>query len=95
MSIEFTEKILINENKIDEYFISARDALFQTGIPYFSSNIKDKSDFKNCSFFPFTLIPSPFLRNEYELAIKVQLEWNNLMMKFSSDSEIINEALKE
>ncbi|RNA33549.1 glutathione synthetase isoform X2 [Brachionus plicatilis] len=95
MSQRIGKKILLDENNLEEYIISARDALFRTGVPYFTSNSKENKKFCQCSFLPLTLIPSPFPRNEFDLAIKLQLEWNNLMIKFSSNTKLIYDALKD
>ncbi|CAF0826520.1 unnamed protein product [Brachionus calyciflorus] len=89
------KSIEIDETKLDEYILCARDACFRTGLPYFSSNNKTDKDFYKLEFLPFTLVPSPFPRRELDFAIKIQNAWNILLMKCSNNLNLIYEALKE
>ena len=55
---------------------------------------KDQFDRDALHFAPFCLFPSPFPRDEYENAIKLQPVINELMHKVAHDYNFLKESLK-
>ena len=109
--------ININEEKLDEYVIDAKDASFFTGnysdylsftysitpvliffiligLALFCSKKKDSPKYDEASFRCFTLLPSPFPKNEFEFAVNLQKHWNSLFHKYSNNPKLIYEGLK-
>ena len=94
MSIHL-RSIEVDESKLDEYVLHARDAAFSAGLAFFASKHKTEPDYNKVQFLTHTLFPSPFLRSEFEYAVRIQQDWNYLIHRTANMPELIHESLKE
>jgi glutathione synthetase len=85
----------VDEEKLDEYELMARDASLYAGLAYFCAKDKNDPAFKKIAFHPFTLLPVPFPRREFNLAAELQLEWNKLLHLCSNDYQFLHDCFKE
>lgn len=84
----------IDESKLDEYVIDAKDAILFTGLAFFCSKSKQNSEFNKATYTGFTLLPSPFPKDQFTYAVEIQKHWNLLLHKCSNDLKFIYESLK-
>jgi hypothetical protein len=86
--------VKIDEKNLDEFVQDAKDACFFAGLAYFCSNNKNDVDFDDATFLSFTLLPSPFPRQDFEFAVEIQTHWNKLIHCVSNDYEFLYSSLK-
>jgi len=79
------------QDKLEDLVDKAKDYCLMHGI---CMRRKDQFDRDALHFAPFCLFPSPFPRDEYENAIKLQPVINELMHKVAHDYNFLKESLK-
>jgi hypothetical protein len=62
---------------------------------YFASKHKTDPDYNTVNFLTHTLVPSPFLRSEFEYAVDIQKHWNYVIHMAANSPDLIYKSLKE
>lgn len=84
-------RIKISDKQLTELMKKARDFALFNGLC-----MRSKKNFSEDSlqFAPFTLLPSPFPRKEYNNACDLQITLNSIMHGVANDYEFLKESLK-
>lgn len=88
-------QIPLEENKLKEIVEKAKDWALMHGAAMRSKKQPQQFNEDMLQFAPFSLVPAPFPREQFERAIQIQTLLNELMHKVAHDRVFLTECLKE
>jgi hypothetical protein len=82
----------IDNKKLDEYYVNARDYCLINGLVMFPRNKTSM----NCAInLPITLLPTKFNNDDFNYACLIQNSFNLLIHKIGNDREFLHKSLKK
>lgn len=92
MNMDSNGLLPIDTNKLDEYYVSARDYCLTNGLVMFPRNQTSM----NCAVnLPVTLLPTKFNKDDFNYACNTQNLFNLLVHKIGNNKEFLHESLKK